>query len=128
MNILKKKMTLAAFVFPKLRIVKTSLDKCLQSPVWEETSTSNTVNVSKRCWNLHRSTFIIFTDHCPRKRLGKTLSYWHEKFWDCVLTHWLPMKSILFIIVKIRRYQFICNFLRNKNLFLGLLLYFWNLD
>ena len=32
-NILKKRMTLSAFMFPILRTPKMSLDKCLKSPV-----------------------------------------------------------------------------------------------
>ena len=38
-------MTLTAFVFPKLRTLKTWLDKCLKSPVLEDLFTSNMVNV-----------------------------------------------------------------------------------
>ena len=97
-NILKKKMTLLDFVFPKLRTPKTWLDKTLKSPVSEEALTSNMVTVSKHCWNLHHSTFIIFIDHCQGNWVGKSLSYWHAKFWHCLLTHWLSMKSILLLI------------------------------
>ena len=86
------------------------------------------VNVPKHCWNLHHSTFIIFIDHCQGNWVGKSLSYWHAKSWDCLLTHWLPMKSILFFIGTIQRYQLRCNYLRNKKLFLSLLLPFWNVD
>ena len=46
LNILEQKMILTAFVFPKLRTVKTWLDKCLKSPVSEVTSRNNMVNVS----------------------------------------------------------------------------------
>ena len=42
-------MTLTAFAFPKLRTLKTWLDKCWKSPVSEATSTSNMVNVPKHC-------------------------------------------------------------------------------
>ena len=45
----EKKMTLAAFVFPKLRTLKTWLDKCLKSPVSENLSRSNMVNTAKHC-------------------------------------------------------------------------------
>ena len=45
-------MTLTAFVFPKLRTVKTCLDKCLKSPISENPSTSNMINASKHCPNL----------------------------------------------------------------------------
>ena len=42
-------MNLMAFVFPKLRTLKTWLDKCLKSPVSDDPSTSNMVNVPKQC-------------------------------------------------------------------------------
>ena len=60
----EKKMTLAAFVFPKLRTLKTWLDKCLKSPVSENLSRSNMVNTAKHCWNLYHGTFITFIDYC----------------------------------------------------------------
>ena len=42
-------MTLTAFVVPKLWAPKTWLEKCLKSPVSEDPSTSNMVNMSKHC-------------------------------------------------------------------------------
>ena len=87
LNVLKKKMTFIGFVFPKLRARKTWLDKCLKSHVLEDNSTSNIVNVLKHCWNLHHITFFIFTDHCQVNWVEKSLSYWHEKSWDCFLRH-----------------------------------------
>ena len=42
-------MTLIDFVFPKLRPPKTWSDKCLKSPVSEDLSTSNMMNVPKHC-------------------------------------------------------------------------------
>ena len=60
----EKEMTLTAFVFPKLRTLKTWLDKSLKSPVSEDCSKSNVVNVPKHCLNQHHSTLIIFIDHC----------------------------------------------------------------
>ena len=94
----EKKMTPRDFVFPKLRTPKTWSDKCLKSPLSDDPLTSNMVNVPKHCSNLHHSIFIIFIDHCQVNWVGKRLSYWHAKSWDCLLTHWLPMKSILFLI------------------------------
>ena len=60
LNVLKKKMTLIAFVFPKLPTPKRWLDKCLKALVSEDRSTSNMVKVAKHCWNLIQITFIIF--------------------------------------------------------------------
>ena len=49
LNVLEKKMTHIAFVFPKLMTSKTWLDKCLKSSVLEDPSTSNMVNLPKHC-------------------------------------------------------------------------------
>ena len=128
MNILNKKMTLTAFVFPKLQSLRKWSDKCLKSSVSEDPSTSNMVNVPKHCWNLHHSTFIIFIGHWQRNCVRESLPYWHAKSWDCLLTHWLPMKRILFLIETTWAYQFRSNYLKNKKPFLNFLLHFWNLD
>ena len=42
-------MIVTAFLFPKLRTLRTWLDKCLKSPASEATSTSNMANVPKHC-------------------------------------------------------------------------------
>ena len=128
MNILNQKTPVTAFVVPKLRTVKTLSNKCLKSHVSEDNSTCNMVNVPKLCSNLHQGTFTIFIDHCQGNWVGKILSYWHAKSWDCSLTHWLPMKSILFFIGTIQGYEFRWNFLKNKKVFLIFLVPFWNLD
>ena len=60
----QKKMTLTAFVFPKLRTLKTELHKYLKSPISEEPLTINIVNVRKHCSNLRHGTFIIFNGNC----------------------------------------------------------------
>ena len=57
-------MTLIDFAFWKLRTPKTWSDKCLRSPVSEDPSTSNMVNVPNHCASLPHSIFIIFIDHC----------------------------------------------------------------
>ena len=59
----KKKMSITAFVFPKLGTLKTFLDKCLKSPVSEDPSTSNMVNVPKHLPNLDYITCIILMRH-----------------------------------------------------------------
>ena len=98
LNVLAKKMTLIAFVFLNLRTPKTRLHKCLKSPASEDPLENNMVNVPKHCSNLHHSTFIRFFNHYQVNWVGKSLCFWHAKSWDCLLTHWLPMKRILFLI------------------------------
>ena len=90
----EKKMILAAFVFPKLQTPESWLDKRLKSPVSEDYSTSNMVKVPKHCWNLHHRPFIKFVERCQVNWVRKSVSYWHAKSWDCLLTYSLPMKSI----------------------------------
>ena len=94
----EKNITLRYFVFSKLRTPKTWSDKCLKYPISEDPSTSNMVNVPKDSWNVHHTTFIILIDHCQVNWVGKSLSYSHAESWDCFLTYWLQMKSILFLI------------------------------
>ena len=96
---------------------KTRLDKCLKIPVSEDPSTSNMTNTPKHCWNLNKSTFTIFIDHCESNSVGKSLSWWYAKYSDCFLTHWLPMTSILFLIETIYCNIFRCYYLTNKKTF-----------
>ena len=123
----RKRAQALTTLFLKLRTLKRWSEKCLKSPVWENPSTRNLVNVPKHCWNLPNSTFITFIDHCQVIRVGKSFSYWHAKSWDCLLTHWLLIKSILFLVETLWSHQFRCNYLRKKK-FINFLLYFRNLD
>ena len=86
-------MTVTAFLFPKLRTLKTWLDKCLKSPASYDPWTSNMVNVPKLCWNLNHSSLIIFIGHWQGNCVPKSLSYWQSKSWDWLLTHWLLIKK-----------------------------------
>ena len=45
----------------------------------------------------------------------------------CLLTHWLPVGSMLFNIVRICHSHFKCKYLKNETLFLNFLFHFWNL-
>ena len=73
-------------------------DKFLKSSILEDPLTRNMVNVPKHCWNLHHSTFIIFIDHYQVNWVWMGVSYWHAQPWDSLLTHWMVMKNILFLI------------------------------
>ena len=67
----ERKMTLRDSVFSKLRTPKTWLERCLRSPVSEDSSKSNMGNWPKYCWNMHHSTFFIFIDDCQTIELKK---------------------------------------------------------
>ena len=97
LSILKQKRTLIDFAFSKLRTPKSKSDKCLKSPVSDESWTSNMVNGPKHSWNLHRRTFIIFIRDLQRNCVRESLSYCNAKSRDCLLTHTLSSKSILFL-------------------------------
>ena len=114
LNIFKKKMTCIADVFWTYGLRKTCLDNFLKSPVSEDPSTSNMVNGRKHCWCLNISTFTIFLDNCEGNSVAKSLSWWYEKYWDCLLIHWMPMTSILFLIQTIYYKMFWCNYLRKR--------------
>ena len=135
-------MTITAFVFSKLRTLKTWLDKCLKSPVSEDPSTSNMANVPKHYWNLHHSTFIIFLLHWPGNFVRKSLSYyWSLATKLCSKKSLLLTCQILGLLVKTlaanEKYlvlngenltipiQVILS--EKKNFFLNFLLHFWNL-
>ena len=94
----EKKITLIDFVFPKLRTPKAWLDKSVKRPFSEDRCTRSMVTRPKHCWNMHQSNFIIFFYLCQGNLVVKSRSYWHVKSWDCFLTHWLLMTSILFFI------------------------------
>ena len=53
--------------FRNYGLQKTLLEKCLKSPVSEDPSTSNRVNVPKHYSMLNESTFSIFIDPCLDK-------------------------------------------------------------
>ena len=94
----EKKMTPRDFVFPKLLTPKMWSDEFLKSLVLADASKSNMLNVPKHWWNLRYSILIICTDHCQGNWIGKSLCLWQVKSCDCLLTYWLPMKSIVFLL------------------------------
>ena len=97
---------------------KTWLDICLKSAVSEDPLTGNMVNWSKHCPNLTDSTVTKFIDDFEGNSVGKSLFYWYAKPYNCLLTDWLTMTSILFLIETIERNQFTCYYLKNKKVFL----------
>ena len=97
---------------------KTWLDKCLKSRVSEDPSRSNMVSGPKHCWNLNDSAFTIFIDPCESNSGWKSLPDSYAKYYECLLTHWLSMTSILFLIRTIYWNIFRCNYLTNKKVYL----------
>ena len=104
---------------------KTWLDQCLKSLVSEESSTSNMVNGPKHCWNLNERTFTTF---CQINSVGKNLSERYAKSKDYLLTHWLEMTNIFFLIETIYCKILRCNYPRNKKIFHNFFFHFLNLS
>ena len=59
--------------FPKYRLGKTWLDKCLKSRVSEDPKTVNMANWSKQSKNLNDSTLTKFINHSEGSCIGKSL-------------------------------------------------------
>ena len=107
---------------------KTWLHKRLKSPVSENPWTSNMVNGPTHYWNLNDRTFTIFIDHRDGNSVGKSLCGWYPKCSDCLLRHWLPMTSIVYLIETNYCCIFRWNYLRKKKLFPNFFLHFRNLN
>ena len=100
------------------RFQNTWLVKCLKGPLSEDASTINMVNRLKHSSKLNGSTFTIFIDPCEGNSGWKSLFDWYAKSWNCLLAHWLPMTSILFLTEPIYCNIFRYNYLRNKKQYL----------
>ena len=83
--------------FLNLRTPKNVVRYMSKKSLSDDPSTSNMVNGPKHCWNLNDSTFTIFIDRCEENQALKIFCDWYWKSSDCLLTHWLPMTSILFL-------------------------------
>ena len=70
----------------------------------------------------------MFFHHCEEKEFGKYLPYWSLESQGWLLTHGLPMTSILFRILRICRSLFKSSYIKNKKYFLDFLFHLWNLQ
>ena len=111
--------------FRSYTLWKSSSDHSVKRTVWEHAF--NMWKWPEYLRNLHESPFIVFFHHSERSWFGKCLHLFYLKSYGCLLTHWLPMASILFKIVRICNSQFKCNYLKNEKLFQIFLFHFWNI-
>ena len=70
-------------------------------------------NGMKHFLNFNDSAFTIFINLCEHSWGLKSFSEWYAKSEDGLLTHWLPMASILFLKETIYCYVLRYNYLRN---------------
>ena len=114
--------------FRNYRLWKTWLENSLRGAVSEHAFPVNMWKRPKYLQNPHESAFIMFFQHPSEKSsFKKCLPSCYVKSYGCLLTHWLPMASILIRISRICHSQFKCNYLKDQSLFLNFLFHFWNL-
>ena len=114
--------------FWNYRLSKAWLDHSLKSAVSEHSLTVNMLNGPKHLWNEYESALIIFFHHSKGKWFAKYLSYQNLRSHGYLLTHWLPMTSMPFRIVRTCGSVFNCYHLKNENFSLNFLFHWWNLD
>ena len=126
-NILKKKYLLIANVFPKLAKVQ-----CLFTPL----SIQRRLKTSFDSQHIRRFQTLVKSSWEHSYHIFSTL--WGEIIWKLspwlkfeiigfLITHGLPITSILFRIVRICRSLFKSSYLKNEKHFLGLLFHLCNL-
>ena len=113
--------------FRDYRLSKTWLNHSLKTTISEDPLAVNMWKGPKHLWNHHERSFIIHFGNYEGKWLMKYLSYGNLKSQRCLLTHWLPMRTISLGIQRICSSQFKCSYLKNKKLFLNIFFDFWNL-
>ena len=96
LNIFKQKKIVIANVFPKLATVQGLVTPLTIQRRLKTSFNSQHVKRFQTLVNLHESTFTIFFRHCEEKSFGKDLPGSSLKSYGCLLTHGLPITSILF--------------------------------
>ena len=105
------------------RLRNTLLHKCLKSLVSEDRPSSNMKNGPKQCRNLDDSTFTISIDPCECNWALKSCSELYAKSYESLLTHLLPIISILLLTEAICSNIFRCIYLTKEKLFLHFILH-----
>ena len=117
LKVFRKRKASELQYFRNYRLWNTCLLKCLKGFVWEHPFKFNALPCPKLCWNLQGRTSILLCHHLQKDWVGKRLSYSALKSWECLLKHWLLMKSIPVIIGRISRTNSNVVFLKTKNIF-----------
>ena len=78
-------------------------------------------------WQICMRALLLCFSFTLRRNYFEKISYLNLTSKGCLLTHWLPMTSILFWIVRSYGSLFKWNFLKNEIICLEFLLHLWNL-
>ena len=104
------------------------LFKCITGLVSENPLAVNVLTSFKNSWNLQESTFVLSFIHSKLNWVRKSYFQSDLRFSDCLITGWLETTSILVIMDKIDRYQFISNYPKNRRVLAIFVLHFWYLN
>ena len=104
------------------------LFKCITGLVSENPLAVNVLTSFKNSWNLQESTFVLSFIHSKLNWVRKSYFQSDLRFSDCLITRWLETTSILVIMDKIDRYQFISNYPKNRRVLAIFVLHFWYLN
>ena len=104
------------------------LFKCITGLVSENLLAVNVLTSFKNSWNLQESTFVLSFIHSKLNWVRKSYFQSDLRFSDCLITRWLETTSILVIMDKIDRYQFISNYPKNRRVLAIFVLHFWYLN
>ena len=94
-NTLKKKWASEVICFWNYRLKNAGFLQCRKSCVSEYLWTVKKSKGPKHGINLQDSTFVILFDFSERKSARKNVFSQYLKCWDCLLTYYHPMASIL---------------------------------
>ena len=86
----------------------------------------NVLTGSKHCWNQHGTTIFLFLHEFEINWVGKSLPLSHLKSSDCLLTRWLPMRSIPGAKCRFPNNKFKRFYLKKERLFVEFFSHFWN--
>ena len=116
---LQKKKIVLANVFPKLQNVKDLVRPLSKKRSFRTFFDSQHVKRSPTFVKSGSEHFDQIFQSLWEEMIWKYLSYSNFKSEGWLLTHWQPITSILFRIVRICRSLFTCNYLKNEKLFLS---------
>ena len=103
------------------------LFKCMIGFLYENPLAMKVLTSLKNSWILQKSSFILVCSHSEPNLVRRSYFESDMRFWDSLLTRWLPTTSILVVVERIYRYQFKANYLKDLRHFTAFFFHFWYL-
>ena len=127
LNIIKKKKIVIGNVFPKLATAQGLVPSLTIQHRLKTSFDSQQVRPFQTLLKSSWEHFYHIFSSLPGEMFGKYLPDWSLISEGCLLTHGLPVTSILLRIVRTCRSPLKSSYVKNKNHFLGFLFHLWNL-